>query len=106
MAENVEEVNKHVRSCLIVFYLLMVLTVVTVAVSFLKVPESAAITIALIIASIKGTLVCTYFMHLISEKFLIYFSLVLTVAFFLVLMILPVWAEVDVIQHVVTKSYQ
>jgi cytochrome c oxidase subunit IV len=39
---------------------------------------------------IKGSLVAGFFMHLISEKKLIYAVLALTVAFFIVLLFVPV----------------
>jgi cytochrome c oxidase subunit IV len=39
---------------------------------------------------VKGSLVACYFMHLISEKKLIYAVLVLTVAFFIALLFLPI----------------
>ena len=42
------------------------------------------------IAALKASLVAAYFMHLISEKKLIYAALTLTVVLFLVLMVLPV----------------
>ena len=44
----------------------------------------------MVIASIKGSLVACYFMHLISEKKIIYWVLALTVVFFVVLMLVPV----------------
>jgi len=49
-----------------------------------------AVTIALFVAIVKGSLVAGYFMHLVSEKKLIYAVLALTVAFFVVLLALPV----------------
>ena len=57
--------------------------------------SSVAVTVALIVASIKGTLVAGYFMHLIDEKKLIYAVLALTVVFFIVLMALPVITHSD-----------
>ena len=45
---------------------------------------------ALLVATVKGTLVACYFMHLISEKKLIIAVLVLTAVFVAALMILPV----------------
>ena len=47
-------------------------------------------TVALFVATVKGSLVACYFMHLISEKKLIYAVLALTVAFFIALLALPV----------------
>ncbi len=68
----------------------MVLTVVTVGVIKLgDVPVHWAILIALAIAITKGTLVAGYFMHLLSEKKVIYAVLVLTVIFFAFLIWLP-----------------
>jgi caa(3)-type oxidase subunit IV len=49
-----------------------------------------AVTVAMIDAGIKGTLVACYFMHLISERKLIYAVLALTAAFFFALLALPV----------------
>ena len=45
-----------------------------------------AVTVALLVATIKGSLVACYFMHLISEKKLIYAVLALTVVFFIALL--------------------
>ena len=66
------------------------LTIVTVAISRFHLPVHQAVTIALIVATIKGSLVACYFMHLISEKKLIYAVLALTVVFFIALLALPV----------------
>ena len=49
-----------------------------------------AIAVALFVATIKGGLVACYFMHLISEKKLIYAVLLITVIKFIVLLVLPV----------------
>jgi cytochrome c oxidase subunit IV len=84
------DIDKHVRVYITVFVALMVLTVVTVAVSRFHLPVPMAIAVALLVAIVKGSLVACYFMHLISEKKLIYAVLALTVAFFIALMVLPV----------------
>ena len=89
-AHSAEDLKKHVRAYILVFVSLMVLTVVTVAVYYVHLPVPAAIGVALLIASVKGSLVACYFMHLISEKKLIYAVLVLTVVFFAALLALPV----------------
>ncbi|MDE3256285.1 MAG: cytochrome C oxidase subunit IV family protein [Gemmatimonadota bacterium] len=94
MAESAEEIRKHVRVYILVFAALAVLTVVTVGVSYLQIESIVAtVLIALFIASIKGGLVAGYFMHLVSEKQIIYWVLALTVAFFVVLMLLPSFTE-------------
>jgi cytochrome c oxidase subunit 4 len=83
------EIDRHVRVYVTVFVALMALTIVTVTVSRFHLPVSEAVTVALIIATIKGSLVACYFMHLISEKKLIYAVLGLTAVFFVVLLALP-----------------
>jgi len=89
------EIDKHVRIYITVFVTLMVLTIVTVAISRFHLPVPIAVTVALIVATIKGTLVACYFMHLISEQKLIYAVLGLTVVFFVVLLALPALTHSD-----------
>jgi cytochrome c oxidase subunit 4 len=88
--DHAVDIDKHVRIYISVFVALMVLTIVTVAVSRFHLPIHIAVTVALLVAIIKGSLVACYFMHLISEKKLIYAVLVLTAAFFVALLALPV----------------
>jgi len=83
------DIDRHVRVYLIVFASLLVLTVVTVGVYELHLTPAAAVTVALLIATIKGSLVACYFMHLVSEKKLIFLVLALTVVFFFTLLFLP-----------------
>jgi|SRR4051794_33616222 cytochrome c oxidase subunit 4 len=89
------DIDRHVRIYITVFAALMVLTIVTVAISRFHLPVPIAVTVALVVAAIKGSLVACYFMHLISEKKLIYAVLGLTVVFFGVLMALPVLSYHD-----------
>ena len=89
-SHHAADIDKHVRIYITVFVALMVLTIVTVAISRFHLPAPIAITVALVVALIKGSLVACYFMHLISEKKLIYAVLALTAAFFIVLLALPV----------------
>ena len=88
--DHAADIDRHVRIYISVFVTLMVLTIVTVAVSRFHLPVPIAVTVALLVATIKGSLVACYFMHLISEKKLIYAVLGLTAAFFVVLLFLPV----------------
>ena len=88
--DHAADIDRHVRVYITVFVALMVLTIVTVAVSRFHLPVPVAVTVALLVATIKGSLVACYFMHLISEKKLIYAVLALTVAFFIALLTLPV----------------
>jgi cytochrome c oxidase subunit IV len=88
--DHAVDIDRHVRVYITVFVALMVLTLVTVAISRIHLAVPIAVTVALLVAIIKGSLVACYFMHLISEKRLIYAVLVLTVVFFAALMALPV----------------
>ncbi len=94
-SDHAADIDKHVRTYIIVFVALMVLTIVTVAISRVHLPVPMAVALALFVATIKGSLVACYFMHLISEKKLILAVLVLTVAFFVPLMALPVLTHAD-----------
>lgn len=90
-----EAVKKEVRVYLGVFGALLVGTVVTVAASYLNVSTALGIFIALVIATVKGSLVACFFMHLRSEKIMIFASLLLMLVFFVVLMILPIAMQMD-----------
>ena len=92
-SDHAADIDKHVRVYITVFVALMVLTVITVAVSYLDLSIAMAVTVALVIATVKGSLVACYFMHLISEKKLIHAILILTVAFFIALLVLPVLTD-------------
>jgi cytochrome c oxidase subunit 4 len=81
--------HKAIRKYLAVGALLLVFTVITVAVNQVHLAIPLAITVALVIAIMKGSMVASIFMHLSDEKKWIYGSLVLTVVFFIVLMMLP-----------------
>jgi len=48
------------------------------------------IIVALFIATIKGSLVALFFMHLNHERKMIYWVLMLTAVFFVVLMLVPI----------------
>ncbi len=76
------DIKKEIRGYILVFVVLGILTVITVTISRLHLPVAPAIVLALFIATIKGTLVACYFMHLISERKLIYALLIMTVIFF------------------------
>ncbi|HUL42777.1 MAG TPA: cytochrome C oxidase subunit IV family protein [Bacteroidota bacterium] len=89
------DIKAHVRKYVVVFIALLALTLITVTVSYLHLEIGLAITVALIIAAVKGSLVASYFMHLISERKAIYATLLLTLVFFVVLMWLPIFAHSD-----------
>ena len=80
--------NKNMRYVLI-GTVLLVLTVVTVWTSTFSFSVGVSVGIALIIATVKGSLVASYFMHLISENKLILIILLFTIVFFIALIFLP-----------------
>ena len=82
-------IKASVRTYMAIGAALLVFTGITVAVNRLSLAVPAAIVVALIIASIKGSMVAAVFMHLNHEKKWIYGALLLTVAFFIVLMFVP-----------------
>ena len=97
MHSNAAEVEKHIRRYLMVGGTLLVATAITVAVSYVSLGTAGNITLGLIIASVKASLVAAIFMHLNHEKAWIYGSLVLTGVFFVVLLFLPLLTISDAI---------
>ena len=95
MHSDPAEIKKSVRSYITVFVMLMVFTVITVAAASFHLAVPVAITVALIIAAMKGSMVAAVFMHLSHEKQIIYATLLLTVLFFVVLIFVPVFTMMD-----------
>ena len=87
---SAEDIKKHIVVYYKVFAALAVLTTVTVAISYLDFGIGAAVLVAMLVASVKGTLVACYFMHLLSERGLVFWVLGLCAVFFAFLMVLPV----------------
>jgi caa(3)-type oxidase subunit IV len=95
MHSDTAEVKKSVRSYITVFVMLMVFTVITVLAAQFHFAVPVAITVALIIAVMKGSMVAGVFMHLSHEKQVIYGTLLLTLVFFVVLMFVPLFTTLD-----------
>jgi caa(3)-type oxidase subunit IV len=95
MSSDAAEIQKSVRSYLTVFAMLMVFTIITVAASRFHLAVPVAITVALIIAAMKGSMVAAVFMHLSNEKRWVYGTLLLTAVFFLGLLLLPLLTSLD-----------
>ena len=95
MHSDPAEVKKTIRRYLMVGGALFVGTVVTVVANRVHLAVPLAITVAILIASFKGSMVAAVFMHLSHEKRWIYASLILTAAFFLVLMFIPLLTGAD-----------
>ncbi len=84
-----DEIKHHIKTYITVFIALAALTIVTVAISYLDLTVIPAVILAMVVATIKGSLVASYFMHLISERVAIYWTLFITAAFFILLLALP-----------------
>ena len=98
-----DHVQHHIAVYKKVAASLAVLTTLTVGVSYLDVAVPLAVTIALVIAATKGSLVVSFFMHLLEEKKpvplsrggLIIGSLLVTALFFLVIIFIPLMGHSD-----------
>jgi cytochrome c oxidase subunit IV len=90
---SAHDLKQEIRKYLYVFYALLVGTVITVGAYYIHF-ENMAITIglALLIASVKAFLVAGWFMHLISERKMVYGILAVTAFFFAGLMYLTLWS--------------
>ena len=94
--EHHDHFSHHVRRYLLVFYALLFGTVITVAASYIPFGHQALnVGVALLIACAKAFLVAGYFMHLISERKMIYGIMAFTAFFFVGLMFLTLWSYAD-----------
>ena len=101
MHSDAESIKQSIRSYLKIGAALYVFTGITVAVNQIHLAVPFAVTLALIIAATKGSMVAAVFMHLSHEKKWVYGALILTVIFFAVLMSVPMFTTMD---HIGTKS--
>ena len=95
MHSDPEAIRATVRKYWMIGGALFVFTVITVAVNQIHLAIPLAITVALIIATAKGSMVASVFMHLSHEKKWIYGALVLTVIGFIILMSVPFFTVHD-----------
>ena len=94
-----KDLAHHITNYRNVFIYLLIGTALTVAASYLEfnVKDSiaGAIFVGLAIATIKGYLVAANFMHLNSEKKMIYWILLLTVFFLILLLFIPLLWDIN-----------
>jgi cytochrome c oxidase subunit 4 len=93
--DSPEAIQAETRRYLMVFAALATLTIVTVGVSYIDLNIGLTVTLAMIVATVKGTLVAAYFMHLLDERKMIYAILGLTMIFFVFLMTVPAGTFAD-----------
>ena len=102
-AQAQEDFRHHVRRYLYIFYALLFGTLITVGASYIPFGNHAInIAVALAIACGKAFLVAGFFMHLISERKMVYGLLALTGFFFLGLVFLTLSAYGDFPRMTVT----
>jgi caa(3)-type oxidase subunit IV len=94
-SHSADDVKKSVATYWKIGGALFVFTVLTVGANRLHLAVPFAITVALVIAATKGSMVASVFMHLAHEKAWVYWSLLLTVVFFLALIFLPIFTVSD-----------
>ena len=99
-----EEIRKHVRFYIGIFIGLLILTAVTVGLSYVHIGKPGSntgnIVVGLLIAALKAALVAAFFMHLNGEKPLVYRVLIFTVIFVIGLFFLTLLAFKDPIHSV------
>jgi caa(3)-type oxidase subunit IV len=89
MHSDQESIRKTIKTYWMIGAALFVFTGITVAVNQVHLAVPLAITVALIIAITKGSMVASVFMHLSHERKWVYGALILTVIGFAVLMLIP-----------------
>jgi len=82
---SAHDISKQVKIYRIVGAVLIVGTIITVAASNVHLGILLGILVAVAIATVKGSLVAGYFMHLFNERKLIYGVLALTGVFIIVM---------------------
>ena len=95
MHSDEASVKKSIRGYMLVGGALFVFTAITVAVNQIHLAVPLAITLALIIACTKGSMVAAVFMHLSHERKWIYGALILTVIGFFLVIFLPLFTISD-----------
>jgi len=94
-----KDLAHHITNYRKVFIYLLIGTVLTVGASYVEfsVKDSiaGAIFVGLLIATIKGYLVAANFMHLNSEKKMIYWILLLTLFFLVLLLFIPLLWDIN-----------
>lgn len=95
MSDHPDDVSKHIRGYLIIGGTLLLGTILTVMASQMDLGHGWNIVLALVIATVKASLVALFFMHLISEKQMIYTVLAFTAFFFIGLMAITLSAYHD-----------
>jgi caa(3)-type oxidase subunit IV len=97
MHSDPASIRASVRKYFMIGAALLVFTGITVAANLVHLAVPLAITVALIIACMKGSMVAAVFMHLSHERKWIYGALILTVIGFFILIFVPLFTTADTI---------
>ena len=102
-----DNIKNHVKVYWNVFYALLTLTILTVAVSYFEFGGITwlAIGVGLLIAGVKGYLVASQFMHLNDNNPTINWTLILTAMFLLLLFAIPKLWENDLVTSKTTTLF-
>ena len=93
-----DNIQDHIKVYRNVFLALLTFTVLTVAISYVHFDLVwVGILVGLLIAGIKGYLVAANFMHLNNEKKMIYWILILTASFLVLLFFMPMLWEKNLV---------
>lgn len=95
MSDHSSDISKHIRGYMIVGGTLLIGTILTVLASYVELGHQWNIVLALAIAAVKASLVALFFMHLISERQMIYIVLAFTAFFLIGLMFLTIGSFSD-----------
>ncbi len=96
LSEEAAHIAAHVRSYIIIGAILLVLTVVTVGLSYVDFgSHSSNIVVGMIVATVKAGLVAAIFMHLKGEKMTIWRFLIMTAFFAVGLFMLTLLSHSD-----------
>ena len=96
-SHSFDSIKKHRKVYIAVFLGLLIGTALTVGMYYVHFSQLwKTITIALIIATIKASLVAAFFMHLSNERRAIYSTLLVTAFFLVAMMYLFIHARTDV----------
>ncbi len=83
-----QDIQKETKNYLVIFGGLLILTGVSLGVHFMHLPVQLSIVIIIGIALTQAAISAAYYMHLISEKKLIFFVLAMAASFFLAMILL------------------
>jgi len=106
LMNDAESIKKEVKRYYVIFGSLLTLSLAAVALNYLHLPLTITVVITLLIASTQVFLAAGYFMHLISEKtIMVYLLLMVTVSLVIPLIGLPMMAHSNTITGTIFTNH-